>query len=146
MSPARGFWAFSVELYGAAGVETACLALQDRFGADVNLVLYCLWAGRPLGRGDLAAAVAATAAIRSRIAGLRAARRALARGSEARAAAGRAELAAERQEQDILEGLAPRGARRPDTAEGNLSAYAAILGVDEGRFIETARPLLDALG
>lgn len=44
------FWDFSVRVYKRPGVAPACLALQDRLGLDVNLVLYCLyWAacGRP---------------------------------------------------------------------------------------------------
>jgi len=39
------FWDFSVRTYEQAGVSDACLALQDDCGADVNLVLYCCWAG-----------------------------------------------------------------------------------------------------
>ena len=48
MSPAESFWSFSLTVYGRPGVEAACLELQDRFGADVNLALYCLWIGRSL--------------------------------------------------------------------------------------------------
>ena len=40
------FWAFSLELYADGEVETACLALQDEFGLDVNLLLLCCWLGR----------------------------------------------------------------------------------------------------
>ncbi|HEX6103216.1 MAG TPA: TIGR02444 family protein, partial [Alphaproteobacteria bacterium] len=40
------FWSFSVALYGRPGVAPACLALQDRFGCDVNLLLFAIWAGR----------------------------------------------------------------------------------------------------
>jgi uncharacterized protein (TIGR02444 family) len=39
------FWDFSLALYRRGGVAEACLALQDRHGLDVNLLLYCLWAG-----------------------------------------------------------------------------------------------------
>jgi uncharacterized protein (TIGR02444 family) len=39
------FWDFSVRTYSQAGVADACLALQDQFGVDVNLLLYCCWAG-----------------------------------------------------------------------------------------------------
>ena len=38
------FWTFSLALYARAGVEPACLALQDA-GADVNLLLLCCWLG-----------------------------------------------------------------------------------------------------
>lgn len=39
------FWNFSVAIYGASGVEGECLALQDQFGLDVNLVLFCAFLG-----------------------------------------------------------------------------------------------------
>ena len=39
------FWAYSLALYGREGVEPACLALQDRYGLEVNLLLFCCWAG-----------------------------------------------------------------------------------------------------
>lgn len=39
------FWDFSVRTYSQAGVADACLALQDQYGVDVNLLLYCCWAG-----------------------------------------------------------------------------------------------------
>jgi len=38
------FWEFSVELYKREGVANACLRLQDRCGADVNILMYCCWA------------------------------------------------------------------------------------------------------
>lgn len=40
------FWNFSLDHYKQEGVQAACLHLQDSFGADVNLVLYCLWLAR----------------------------------------------------------------------------------------------------
>jgi uncharacterized protein (TIGR02444 family) len=43
--PRGVFWDYSVALYGRAGVEAACLELQQRHGIDVNLVLLCLWLG-----------------------------------------------------------------------------------------------------
>jgi len=39
------FWDFSVRTYRQPGVAEACLALQDQYGADVNLLLFCCWAG-----------------------------------------------------------------------------------------------------
>jgi uncharacterized protein (TIGR02444 family) len=38
-----GLWAFSLALYARPGVAAACLTLQDRFGADVNLLLLGFW-------------------------------------------------------------------------------------------------------
>ncbi|MGH6684484.1 MAG: TIGR02444 family protein [Pseudolabrys sp.] len=39
------FWDFSVAVYGAHGVQDECLTLQDQFGIDVNLLLFCAFAG-----------------------------------------------------------------------------------------------------
>lgn len=39
------FWTFSLDRYGREGVPPLCLILQDRHGADVNLVLFGLWLG-----------------------------------------------------------------------------------------------------
>ena len=39
------FWDFSVRNYGQPGVADACLALQDRHGLDVNVLLFCCWFG-----------------------------------------------------------------------------------------------------
>jgi len=45
VSETETFWNFSVRTYRQAGVADACLELQDEHGADVNLLLYCCWAG-----------------------------------------------------------------------------------------------------
>ena len=39
------FWQYSLCLYQAQGVEQYCLEWQNRHGANVNLVLFCCWAG-----------------------------------------------------------------------------------------------------
>ena len=39
-------WDYSLDVYCRDGVAKACLALQNYFGLDVNMVLYCLWAGK----------------------------------------------------------------------------------------------------
>jgi uncharacterized protein (TIGR02444 family) len=38
-------WSFAVSVYGALGVQDECLDLQDRFGVDVNLLLFAAYAG-----------------------------------------------------------------------------------------------------
>lgn len=38
-------WDFSAQLYARPGVADACLRLQDEHGANVNLVLWCVWLG-----------------------------------------------------------------------------------------------------
>lgn len=53
--PDHPLWDFSLELYGAADVAPACLALQERYRVDVNFLLLCLWLGRA-GHGDVGAA------------------------------------------------------------------------------------------
>ena len=60
MTPATDgtFWSFTLGLYGKPGVAPALIGLQDRLGLDVNMLLYCCWAGadgRLLSRDDLRA-------------------------------------------------------------------------------------------
>ena len=43
MTEENPFWDFSVKLYGREGVPPACLRLQDRCNADVNILMYCCW-------------------------------------------------------------------------------------------------------
>ena len=50
--PKSEFWDFSLTVYGRDGVAPACLALQERHGADVNLLLFCCWLAAS-GRGAL---------------------------------------------------------------------------------------------
>jgi uncharacterized protein (TIGR02444 family) len=147
MSPADRLWAFSTALYAAPGVEAACLDLQERFGADVNLALFCVWAG-PLDAAGLARAAAAAAPVqRDLVLPLRAMRRALARGGEEaplRAAVKAAELEAERLELARLAAAAPPAPERAarTAARGNLALYAASLGADPATFLAAAAPLL----
>jgi uncharacterized protein (TIGR02444 family) len=56
MQDATSFWTFSLKFYSQPEVGNVCLDLQDRFGADVNIVLYGLWQacrGRRLSDGDV---------------------------------------------------------------------------------------------
>ncbi len=46
------FWDFSVRTYRTQGVPEACLSLQDDYGADVNMLLYCAWIALAAGRFD----------------------------------------------------------------------------------------------
>jgi uncharacterized protein (TIGR02444 family) len=78
---AGAFWEFSLAFYGQAPVARACLSLQDRRRADVNLLLLCCWLatlGLRIEEAGIAAALAASADWqRAIVAPLRAARRAL---------------------------------------------------------------------
>ena len=55
---ANPFWDFSLAVYGRPGVPACCLALQDRRGVDVNVLLFAAWAGLECGirlsAGDIA--------------------------------------------------------------------------------------------
>ncbi|HUC62345.1 MAG TPA: TIGR02444 family protein [Alphaproteobacteria bacterium] len=147
--PPCALWDFAVALYGKPGCAPACLSLQARRGADVNLLLFALWAGAS-GRGRLAPEALARAAesvapwhgkiVRS----LRAARDALkcqtfpaeptlAQNLRRRILA--LELEAEHIEALILASLAPPPAEPPAPAERrardglfNMRAYLATLG------------------
>lgn len=52
---ANPLWDFAVDVYDREGVTKACLALQNRFGADVNMILFLLWlADSGIGQANLA--------------------------------------------------------------------------------------------
>lgn len=64
------FWRFSIGLYAQPGVAPRCLELQDRFGVDVNVLLFCLHAGasgRALQPADIAALEQAVGAWREQV-------------------------------------------------------------------------------
>lgn len=48
----EGFWDFSIRTYRTPGVPEVCLSLQNDYGADVNMLLYCCWAGTCVGQID----------------------------------------------------------------------------------------------
>ncbi len=48
----EAFWDFSVRTYRTPGVHDACLALQNDYGVDVNMLLYCCWVGAAIGPFD----------------------------------------------------------------------------------------------
>ena len=146
----HALWRFSLRVYGAEGVEAACLRLQDDHGADVNLVLFCCWLGAA-GYGRVAdpllrSARAAAAHWHGRaVAPLRALRRSLKHDPAPLAAAAAepvrrkvmaAELEAERALQTLLFALASdldraamAPARRADAA-ANIESYLAMTGTE----------------
>lgn len=139
----EAFWAFSLQFYAAAGVAGACLELQERQRADVNLVLLALWAAS-MGRGLDADAIAAAEQVakpwrQSVTEPLRAARRALKRPPEGFAAEPAAalegkvlalEIEAERLQQAAMaHGLTLGTKAEPwRAARANLGRYEAFLG------------------
>ncbi len=136
-----GFWQFSLALYAEPDVAPSCIALQDNCGADVNLVLFALWAARHgvrLTHADIAGVEAAVRAWRSGVVQpLRAARRALkpaAADLDPAAEALRdlvkaAELEAERQQQARMAPLLPAATEAPSSAlaRADLDAYAQAI-------------------
>ena len=42
---ATALWRFSLAVYRRAGVAPECLDVQERFGVDVNLLLFCAYLG-----------------------------------------------------------------------------------------------------
>jgi uncharacterized protein (TIGR02444 family) len=75
------FWEFSLAFYSRERVSAACLSLQNRHGADVNILLLCCWLatlGLKIESSGLHAAIAAVEAWRREVLGpLRSARRAV---------------------------------------------------------------------
>ena len=43
--PDSSFWNYSCQLFQIREVADGCLQLQNQFNADVNILLYCCWAG-----------------------------------------------------------------------------------------------------
>jgi uncharacterized protein (TIGR02444 family) len=141
--------AHALAVYNAPGVSEACLTLQERFGVDVTIVLWCCWLGRHGVRiGDDAIRRAETAVAPWRetaVAPLRALRRRLKQdiGGIRPVASGSfretikaAEIEAEIVQLDHLERLAEhlsgtdgRDADRAGVARGNLTRYLAVSGV-----------------
>src|SRR5690242_6327161 len=80
-------WSFALRLYGRPGVSGACLALQDRLGVDVNVLLFALFAaadaGKAIDENDVAEMDRAVSAWRADVIfPLRALRRRLKEGPE----------------------------------------------------------------
>ena len=153
--PDEALWRFSLALYARPGVAPALIALQDRAGRDVNLMLFALWVGATQAcRLDPAEFATAEAAIGPLNAGVVHPLRRLRR--EMKGAADRdiqalrrrilqAELVAERRVQNRLAEVAIHRQPEPGTpplaaAEANLALY---LG-DEARSAE-ADVLRDAV-
>jgi uncharacterized protein (TIGR02444 family) len=68
---ALSLWRFSCAFYAQPGVSEALLALQDRAGLDVNLILFALWQGacgrRRLSHAEVMAAERSAGPIRAAI-------------------------------------------------------------------------------
>jgi uncharacterized protein (TIGR02444 family) len=156
MSPppqVKAFWDWSLDVYQRRAVADACIKLQDGFGLDVNMLLFCCWAARagfPPLRPELVSHAAGLSAQWSEAVTrrLRAARRALKEpplhvpagdAESLRANILEAELDAERIQQNFLEDLLAASSegdapihdsvRLRARAQENLAVYLAHAGV-----------------
>lgn len=139
-------WRFAVRLYKQPKAASACLALQDRHGADVNLLIYCCWVGlseaAPLARHRMEEILASVALWqRDVIVPLRGLRRRLKRAEfdAGQAATFRQQIAEFELDAEYLElRMLAAASRRPirhrpagaaDRVQANVSAYLACIGV-----------------
>jgi uncharacterized protein (TIGR02444 family) len=157
--PATALWRFSLAVYGRAGVAPECLDVQERFGVDVNLLLFSAYLGAiegvVLSKDDLGQAAAVVDGWhREIVRTLRRIRRALKPLSEAgagpfanetaslRAQVKAAELEAERIEQAML-WTSWRARARPSqqaTAQDALAANLRAVLVASGARERDADP------
>jgi uncharacterized protein (TIGR02444 family) len=140
------FWTFSLRYYRGGGVPEACLDLQDRGGADVNVVLFLLWMATRKRRFPADAVRALADAVQpwqsAVVAPIRALRRSL-KAAPALVDKGAAEafrtrikaieLESERLQQDAMAALGERlpteaAASIEEAARANIAAYEAWLG------------------
>jgi uncharacterized protein (TIGR02444 family) len=152
----EAFWRFSLAFYERPGVPDALIALQDRDGFDVNLVLFALWLGisgrGPLGGDVQAAAQRVAGTLRSEIVEpLRRLRRNLRINPDGdvrrlREGVKALEIAGEKLVQERLARLAGNGCVKMDlggrraAAHANLALYLGREGVrsEEAAVIEKA--------
>lgn len=136
------FWRFSLAVYARPGVSDECLEAQRLLGADVNLLLFCVWLGsqgRSLEGEHLARAKAAVASWHeAAVRPLRAVRQNMKTLPEMaceevkmlRKDVSRAELRAEQIEQALLfqlEAAIPKRAKSDGTAETVRENIAGFL-------------------
>ena len=156
MSEPSGFWDFSVRVYRQPEVADACLALQDRHGLDVNLLLYCCWVGASRGairEADLKSAnefsVTWSANVVRPLREVRSWMKTSGRQNEyipsadcmeVRADVKATELAAERLQQNGLESMSEPAADRPLSADeqleatvSNLARYLSLMNLGGGQ-------------
>jgi uncharacterized protein (TIGR02444 family) len=145
MDKESSFWTFSLEFYSDPAVAGICIDLQDRYAADVNIVLFVLWCasrGRRLSPQELERVVASISSWQNDVVRpLRGVRRnlkqlaadlALAPISELREAVKKQELEAERLQQSLMEAafsdIGSPASDRAATARSNVERYATFVG------------------
>jgi uncharacterized protein (TIGR02444 family) len=147
-APGEQFWTFSLTVYGQPEVERACLRLQFDHYLDVNVVLFCAWAGVlgiSLDKATFAEHIAAAGkwqelavqpirGIRRRLKDLTVAGLSTEGRDELREAIKSAELQAEKLEQSVLvQTLAGLTQGDPSVAlaDANFDAYWRLAGQGE---------------
>jgi uncharacterized protein (TIGR02444 family) len=126
-------WTFCLTLYARPGVAPACLALQDRHGADIPLLLAVLWHGQSgLGPAPLAEWRRLSKAWqRDAVVPLRNLRRAM-KGrdgwEEIREGIKRLELRAEKAELDSLAASSKPASPDSDPIRDTIAPLSALLG------------------
>jgi uncharacterized protein (TIGR02444 family) len=155
----NAFWTFSLDVYAASGVKAECLALQATHDVDVNLLLFCAWAGAErrwrLAPADINRLSEAVRAWQETVVKpLRSVRRALKMHEQQNVAAhdlrkriAADELEAERIEQAMLFALTPRRGSQTDVGgETDVSAVvrANIALLLDGRTTVLPKALIAA--
>jgi uncharacterized protein (TIGR02444 family) len=145
------FWRFSLAVYAQRGVAYECLGLQDKFGLNINLLLFCAWLGRrgiAVTRDDLEAASRVISSWHDHVVRpLRGVRRHMKSHHEdvapLRANVGRVEIEAEQVEQAMLFSYAQRITSRVgnDAVARNVNEYIAMTSGASG---QGAPALIDA--
>ncbi len=152
----KGLWNFALAVYAAPDVADACLALQDRYGCDVSLLLFAAWLSaihhHRLLPSETSAAASAVREWHSEIVQpLRGVRRRLKSGpapapsasSEAlRSRLKSVEIEAERLELDVLERLAQNWG----ATSGSLQEEATMANLSEVlRHLSGSEPAAEAM-
>lgn len=148
-------WEFSITLYAEPNIARQLLDLQDEFGVDVNVALYCIWCGtaeRVVSKSQVREMIEACNDWQQRcLMPLRAIRRFLKEHTGAETLyrqAKECELAAERYQQDLLFRTFPlvdgqvSGQLPAESVRRNLSTYLAVMGFAVS---ERASEILDLL-
>ncbi|GAA6151161.1 TIGR02444 family protein [Pseudoteredinibacter isoporae] len=149
------FWLFSLDFYGEEEVAETLLTMQDEYGCQVNMILWCLWLGQQshcLGEQEMKLALEPIVAHQVRyLLPMRDLRRQLKCHPEVELyqQAKALELAMERWEQDRLYALSHElGVGRSDdgrrAAEANVHLYMTCLHQD-GATRTGSEAKLDAL-
>jgi uncharacterized protein (TIGR02444 family) len=144
-------WDYSLKIYRLEEVASLCLALQDTFDMDVNLLLYAAWLAhlqRSLSDDHLVALDARVSEWREQVVkpvrGLRRELRAYASAASVRDELKSLELRAEREQQEMMYAFHQRAAGLPyadDPLLENLARVALLASADNSGWDSIIRRL-----